>query len=182
MVVVVKMAIKVVMGAIVACDRGNANWDYGSLCIGRNSYSRKLLHTEMFVLVILFSLLGPGRTYYIPVNSFMLDNLYLSTSSYTNGFLSNNMEVKYNYDQFPIIMSNFAFFPNYREEQPSTYHGDNLAYETGGVAVNWRNGMVLTERLPSNFFYLTEMHYDGCGCYTSSDRWIEANGTAMGLR
>jgi hypothetical protein len=113
----------------------------------------------------------------------MLDYLYLSTSIYTNGFLSNNMEVKYyNFGSFPI-RSYFAFFPNHREQTPSTFHDDNLVYETQGVAVDSRNtGMALTERIPSNFFYLTEVHYGGGGCYTSSDRWDEANGTAIGLR
>ena len=108
----------------------------------------------------------------------MLDYLYLSTSSYSDGFLSNNVKVKYN----PGILSYFAFFPNHREQKPSTHHNSNLVYETRGVAVDWRNtGMVLTERIPSNFFYLTEVHYGGGGCYTSSDRWVEANGTAIGL-
>jgi hypothetical protein len=143
-------------------------------CVGRITFG----------LVIFFSLLDPGHdiTYNIPKNSFMLDYLYLSTSIYINGFLSNNMEVKYNFGSFPI-RSYFAFFPNHREQTPSTYQNDNLVYETGGVAVDWRyTGMVLTERIPSNFFYLTEVHYGGAGCYTSSDRWKEASGTAIGLR
>ena len=92
------------------------------------------------------------------------------------------MEVKYTYGNFPI-RSFFAFFPNHREQKPSTYHDSNLVYEIRGVAVDWRNtGLVLTERIPSNFFYLTEVIYGGGGCYTSSDRWFEANGTAIGLR
>ncbi|CAB4015897.1 Hypothetical predicted protein [Paramuricea clavata] len=124
---------------------------------------------------------GSGIHYDSPTNSFMLDYLYLSTSIYTNGFLSNNMEVKYNFSTFPI-RSYFAFFPNHREQTPNTYHDSNY-YENQGVAVDWRKtGMVSTERIPSNFFYLTEVHYGGSGCYTSSDRWVEANGTAIGLR
>ena len=92
------------------------------------------------------------------------------------------MEVKYNHHIFPTS-SLFAFFPNHREQKPSTHHNHGPVYETQGVAVDWRNtGMVLTERIPGNFFYLTEVHYSGNGCYTSSDRWIEANGTAIGLR
>ncbi|CAB3997382.1 Hypothetical predicted protein [Paramuricea clavata] len=125
---------------------------------------------------------GPGITYSSPQNSFMLDYLYLSTSIYANGFLSNYMEVKYNPGSRTITRY-FAFFPNHREQKPSTSHDHDLVYETRGVAVDWRNtGMVLTERIPSNFFYLTEMHYGAGGCYTSSDRWVEANGTAIGLR
>ena len=133
-----------------------------------------------FGLVILFSLLGPDITYSSPRNSFMLDYLYLRTPSYTDGFLSNNVKVKHNPG---IPLSYFAFFPNHREQKLSTYHNSNLVYETRAGAVDWRNtGMVLTERIPSNFFYLTEVHYGGGGCYTSSDRWVEANGTAIGLR
>ena len=113
----------------------------------------------------------------------MLDYLYLSTSNYANGFLSNNVEVKYNPISYTII-SYFAFFPNQHEQTPSTNYKDaELVYERQGVAVDWRNtGMVLTERIPSNFFFLTEMHYGAGGCYTSSDTWVEANGTAIGLR
>ena len=147
------------------------------------SDSRKLLH-KTFGLVILFSLLGwkleSGKN--IPLNLFMGDYLYLRTSIDITGFLSNNMKVKYNHKSFPTN-SYFAFFPNHREQKPSTYHNSDLVYESRGVAVDWRNtGMVLTERIPSNFFYLTEVHYGGGGCYTSSDRWVEANGTAIGLR
>ncbi|CAB4008412.1 Hypothetical predicted protein [Paramuricea clavata] len=124
---------------------------------------------------------GPDITYSNPDNSFMLDYLYLRTSSFSGGFLSNNVKVKY---KPGIPLSYFAFFPNHREQKPSTYHNSNLVYETRGVAVDWRNTgiMVLTERIPSNFFYLTEVHYGGGGCYTSSDRWLVANGTAIGLR
>jgi hypothetical protein len=112
----------------------------------------------------------------------MGDYLYLSTSIYINGFLSNNMKVIYNHDSFPI-RSYFAFFPNHRGLNPNTQASPSWIYETGGVAVDWRNtGLILTERIPSNFFYLTEVHYGGGGCYTSSDRWNEANGTAIGLR
>ena len=93
------------------------------------------------------------------------------------------MEVKYNNDSKFPLRSYFAFFPNHREQTPSTNHDHDLVYENQGVAVDWRKtGMVLTERIPSNFFYLTEVHYGGGGCYTSSDRWDEANGTAIGRR
>ena len=36
--------------------------------------------------------------------------------------------------------------------------------------------------MPSEFFFLTEVHMGGCGCYTSSDRWTDADGTAIGFR
>ncbi|CAB4005291.1 Hypothetical predicted protein [Paramuricea clavata] len=152
---------------------------------GRQTYTHieQLKEKSQTPLVVLQNTnSGSGRTYSIPANSFMLDYFYLSTSIYTSGFLSNNMEVKYYYRHSFPITAYFAFFPNNREEKTSTIYTHTQVYETGWVAVDWRNtGMVSTERIPSNFFYLTEVHYTS-GCYTSSDRWIEANGTAIGLR
>ena len=55
----------------------------------------------------------------------------------------------------------------------------------GGVAVNWRKTGVPSfghRQLPNNFLFLTELHFGGCGTYTSSDRWRNAFGTAIGLR
>lgn len=142
-----------------------------------------LLPTECYKIFFVL-LLDPSSsfTYNNPVNVAMDDYLYLSTSIYTNGFLSNNIEVTYNHNNFPI-RSYFAFFPNHRGQRPSKYHDKNLVYERQGVSVAWRNtGKVSGENLPINFFFLTEMHYGGGGCYTTSDRWTEANGTAIGLR
>ena len=125
----------------------------------------------------------PTGSYNKPLNAAMLDYLYLSTSTNTNGFLSNNRKVKYNNRGPYPIRSYFAFFPNHRGQSVSKYHGSNLVYEREGVAVDWRRtGKVSTNTIPSNFFFLTEIHYGGDGCYTSSDRWTEANGTAIGLR
>lgn len=67
----------------------------------------------------------------------------------------------------------------------SSAHGDNLIYESQGVAVDWRNSGVPSyghRQLPNNFIFLTEVHFGGCGTYTSSDRWIDALGSAIGLR
>ena len=136
---------------------------------------------------LIFFIIEPDVQYDSPQNWFMLDYLYLSTSIYANGFLSNNVEVKYNPSSYTNI-SYFAFFPNHREQTPFQVVSTNgkdaeLVYERQGVAVDWRKtGMVLTERIPSNFFFLTELHYANGGCYTSSDTWVEANGTAIGLR
>ena len=150
--------------------------------IGKNSRKLEASTQNVRLSNLIFFIIEPDVQYDSPKNSFMLDYLYLSTSIYTNGFLSNNMEIKYNKVNFPV-RSYFAFFPNHREQKPSTNHDNDLWYETRGVAVDWRNtGMVLTKRIPSNFFYLTEVHYGGGGCYTSSNRWAEANGTAIGLR
>ena len=81
--------------------------------------------------------------------------------------------------------SYFALFPNHHEKKISSYHAENLVYETKGVAVDWRKSGVASyghRQLPNNFLFLTEMHFGGCGAYTSSDRWNDAFGTAIGLR
>ena len=54
-----------------------------------------------------------------------------------------------------------------------------------GVAVDWRRTGVPSyghRQLPNNFLFLTEMHFGGCGTYTSSDRWKDAYGAAIDLR
>jgi len=83
----------------------------------------------------------------------------------------------------------FTFFANLKEKKINNYHGGNLIYEQRGVAHDWRESAVNPpsgSRMPLNFFLFTEMHYGGCGAYTSSDRWIKAkspaHGTAIGLR
>ena len=79
----------------------------------------------------------------------------------------------------------FAFLPDHSELPPSDNHADNLIYEREGMAVNWRNTAVRTpsgRTMPNVFFFLTEVHMGGCGCYTSSDRWTDALGTAIGFR
>jgi len=79
----------------------------------------------------------------------------------------------------------FAFLPDHSELSPSDNHSDNLIYEREGMAVNWRNTSVLPpsgRTMPNSFFFLTEVHMGGCGCYTSSDRWTDALGTAIGFR
>ena len=132
-----------------------------------------------------------------PVNRHLGPYLYLATlpKSEANkrtkqGFKSNGREVSFtNCDANPN--SYFAFFPNPRERAPSNYHRSNLVYERAGVAVNWRGTAKRPpsgRRMPLDFFLFTEMHFGGCGTYTSSDRWLlsgtryKALGTAIGLR
>ncbi|KAJ8303604.1 hypothetical protein KUTeg_020000 [Tegillarca granosa] len=101
----------------------------------------------------------------------------------TQGFLSNGKRVTfYNCDANPN--SYFAFFPNINDKTPSSYHSSNLVYESRGVAVNWRNTAKLAiNKLPNSFFLLTEIHFGGCGTYTSSDRWRDgATSVAIGIR
>lgn len=112
----------------------------------------------------------------------MLDYIYLSTSIDKDGFL-NNITVKYDYLGPYPTRSYFAFFPNHRRQNVDMYHTHKMVFEKQGVCVKWRKtGKMSNEKLPDQFFFLTEMHYGGGGCYSSSDRWTEANGTAIGLR
>ena len=79
----------------------------------------------------------------------------------------------------------FAFLPDHSELPPSDAHADNLIYEREGMAVQWRNTTVRLpsgRTMPNDYFFLTEVRVGGCGCYTSSERWTDALGTAIGFR
>ena len=126
-----------------------------------------------------------------PQNQHLGDYLYLGILPATGarqrnvqGFQSNNRQITFrNCDANPN--SYFVFFPNHREQAISSYHGGNLVYERRGMAWDWRRTGVPSyghRQMPNDFFFLTEMHFGGCGCYTSSDRWTDAYGTAIGLR
>ena len=96
-------------------------------------------------------------------------------------FRSNGKSVSFkNCDATPNAY--FALFPNHQEGNINSYHS---SYERQRVAVDWRNTSVPSyghRQLPNNFLFLTEMHFGGCGTYTSSDRWTDAFGTAIDLR
>ncbi|KAJ7380751.1 hypothetical protein OS493_007126 [Desmophyllum pertusum] len=55
-------------------------------------------------------------------------------------------------------------------------------------AVNWRSkAKPITNpdrMMPNEFFFFTELHFGGCGCYTSSNRWRKFGyrATAIGIR
>ncbi|XP_068689720.1 uncharacterized protein [Montipora foliosa] len=128
-----------------------------------------------------------------PLNYFMRDYILLgiiprslaATGSRTQGFVSNGQSVSFhNCDRNPN--SYFAFMPNHNHQTPSNYLGSNLVYEKRGVAVNWRNTALPISNpvrtMPNQYFFLTELHFGGCGCYTSSNRWGAYQGTAIGFR
>ncbi|XP_046863102.1 LOW QUALITY PROTEIN: uncharacterized protein LOC124456805 [Xenia sp. Carnegie-2017] len=125
-----------------------------------------------------------------PLNYYLRDYLFLgilpkwrAQNRRIQGFRSNYRNIVFK--TVMQIQIYFAFFPNHKGITPSPYHKSNLVYERRGVAVNWRKtGLNLRSygRLPCNFFFLTELHFGGCGTYTSSDRWTDATGTAIGLR
>lgn len=107
----------------------------------------------------------------------------------TGGFKSNGKRITY-YNCDNSKRNQFTFFANPNERKPSSSHITNNVYERQGVAVEWRKSAIQPpsgSRMPLNFFLFTEMHFGGCGCYTSSDRWLNAPaspalGTAIGLR
>ena len=125
-----------------------------------------------------------------PQNEYLSDYLYLGILPATaaserneQGFQSNNRQIKFrNCNASPY--SYFVFFPNHREQAISSHHGGDLIYERLGVAWDWRRTGVPSfdhRQMPNDFFFLTEIHFGGCGCYTSSDRWTDAYGTAIGF-
>ena len=104
----------------------------------------------------------------------------------TQGFKSNGRTIQFrNCDANPN--SFFAFMPNHKLQTPSGYH-PNRVYERSGVAVNWRSTAIPITNpdrmMPNQFFFLTELHFGGCGCYTSSNRWKKYgfHATAIGVR
>ncbi|XP_068762788.1 uncharacterized protein [Montipora capricornis] len=128
-----------------------------------------------------------------PKNYFMRDYILLgiiprSLAAQRNtiqGFTSNNHPVSFrNCDGNPNSL--FAFMPNHEQQPPSRYHSTNLVYEKQGVAVDWRKAALPIDSpprtMPNQFFFLTELHFGGCGCYTSSDRWSTYHATAIGVR
>ncbi|XP_022810483.1 uncharacterized protein LOC111347509 [Stylophora pistillata] len=128
-----------------------------------------------------------------PLNSFMRDYLFLgilpaSIARQRNlqGFTSNGQLIQFrNCDANPNSL--FAFMPNHDLQTPSKYH-PNLVYEGRGVAVDWRataKKITSPDRMmPNDYFFLTELHFGGCGCYTSSDRWSKFgfHASAIGIR
>ena len=130
--------------------------------------------------------------YMAPVNSFKHDNILLGIISKhvaarrsIQGFTSNHHIVQFrNSDANPSSL--FGFLTNYNHQLPSSYHANNPVYERQGVAVDWRKAACAITNpirtMPNEFFFLTELHFGGCGCYTSSNRWKNYQGTAIGLR
>ena len=143
-------------------------------------------HTNFGVLVNSYS------GYTVPMNQFMNKYIYLgiipaaaAQSRGYQGFRSNGNVIQfYNCDANPNSL--FAFMPNYNLQNPSN-HALSSPYEDSGVAVDWRSKSIPVStpdlKMPSKFFFLTEVHFGGCGCYSSSNRWKDGlNATAIGIR
>ena len=128
-----------------------------------------------------------------PKNVFMQKYVFLgilpksiANKNTTQGFRSNGIIAEFvNCDTNPN--SFFALFPNHHHQLPSNY-AENSGFENDGIAVNWRSHAKAVSsgslKMPNKFFFLTELHFGGCGCYTSSDRWKKFgyNATAIGIR
>ena len=140
-------------------------------------------------------LLNNFEGYTKPQNEFLGDYILLGITPAANarnnnqqGLKSNNQDISFrNCDKNPNAY--FAFFPNDGEVEPSRYHQQNSIYERQGVSVDWRRTAVRPfsgRRIPLEYFMFTEMHFGGCGTYSSSDKWLTATvpalGTAIGLR
>jgi len=88
------------------------------------------------------------------------------------GFISNGHPVQFtNCDGNPNSL--FAFLPNHQNQTPSPHHASNPVYERQGIAFDWRKTALPVHHpvrvMPNDFFFLTELHFGGCGTYTSSD-------------
>ena len=128
-----------------------------------------------------------------PKNVFMQKYVFLgilpksiANKNTTQGFRSNGIMLEFwNCDANPN--SFFALFPNHHHQLPSDY-AEKSGFESKGIAVNWRShAKAVTSgslKMPNEFFFLAELHFGGCGCYTSSDRWKKFgyNATAIGIR
>ena len=114
-----------------------------------------------------------------PENHFMIEYIFLgippasfAKSKNIQGFKSNGEDIQFK-NSDGNSNSFFAFKPNYKSQKAITYHPD-LVYERKGIAVDLRsNAIPITSpgrMMPNEFFLLTELHFGGGGCYTSSDR------------
>ena len=132
--------------------------------------------------------------YTTPKNAHMKEYIFLgilprraeNNKGQNQGFKSNGHLIQFtNCDGNPNSL--FAFLPNHNFQPPSGYH-PKLGYENQGVAVNWRSKAAPITNpdrmMPNEFFFLTELHFGGCGCYTSSNRWTKFgyHATAIGVR
>ena len=139
-------------------------------------------------------LINKFTSYTTPLNQFMKEYIFFgiipaSAARIRNyqGFRSNGQIIQFqNCDSNPNSL--FAFMPNHNLQTPSTYFDSTQHFENNGVAVDWRSKAIPITNpdrmMPNKFFFLTEVHFGGCGCYTSSDRWNKYgyHATAIGIR
>jgi len=137
-------------------------------------------NTDFGVLVNSFS------GYTTPMNAFRKDYIFLGIipkSAAQNhgiqGFRANGHIIQFkNCDANPNSL--FAFMPNHNLQTPSGYG------PVPGIDVQWRaKAIPITNpdrMMPNEFFFLTELHFGGCVCYSSSHCWANFHATAIGIR
>lgn len=79
----------------------------------------------------------------------------------------------------------FAFLLNPNGRTCKSY-ASNLRCKEKDDAAQWRSTakpVTFPElKMPQEFFFLTELHFGGGGCYISNDRYFRFNATAIGIR
>ena len=111
-----------------------------------------------------------------PLNAFMKEYIllgiipaYAARRRSIQGFKSNGHIIQFkNCDANPN--SYFGFMPNHNRQISSNYGASWHIYETSRVAVDWRSKAISIPRrtMRNEFFFLTELHFGGCGTNTSS--------------
>ena len=134
-------------------------------------------------------LLTNFENYTRPENTHLGEYIFLGVTPAANarnnnvqGFFANNVPITFrNCDSNPNAY--FVFYPNNKELTP------NGRFQVAGISETWRQNSARPpsgRRMPLEYFMFTEMHFGGCGSYSSSDRWLTVHSpalaTAIGLR
>ena len=117
-----------------------------------------------------------GATGYLFVG--ILDAATARVKGAVQGYKSNGVPIDFtNCDANPN--SYIALFPNHDELSPSSYHVPL------GFFNRWRNTFKPIPaglEMPRKYFFFTEMHFGGCGVYSSSNNWGFLTASAVGVR
>ena len=157
---------------------------------GRNEYYTLIQPHPNFASTDFGVLVNSYSDYTIPQNHFMKNYIFFgiipasaAQNNKKQGFKANGHIIQFqNCDKNPNSL--FAFMPNYNHQIPNNYSPTS---EDSGLAFDWRQrakAITSPDRMmPNVFFFLTELHFGGCGCYSSSNRWNDGfNATAIGIR
>ncbi|ESO97300.1 hypothetical protein LOTGIDRAFT_159322 [Lottia gigantea] len=105
-----------------------------------------------------------------------LSNIYQDS---VNGYATDSVDNDFaNCKEFGH--SYFNFYPNLENKEPTyTTNASNkvdiFAWTQTGVTI------AANQELTLDYFYVTEIHFGGCGGLTTSSYWRTINGTALGL-
>ena len=107
---------------------------------------------------------------------------YYSSRTNPQGFRSNGLAMTY-HNCDGNANNYFAFFAR-SNGQPAAHDG----CENSGIIPNWRkSARNHGTKMPHAYFFFTEMHFGGCGCYSESKNWRYSTSSpawsaAVGLR